>query len=640
VTYCLTRTSEYVLAMREHSRFHISLVCAASLAVLACRPGATAGPIDLANISGPALIFDDVHVFDGVDDLGIVDVVVEGETIAAIGTVDLDSLPPAADVTVIEGHRKLTLLPGLIDAHAHVQGSADLVRATIFGVTTVLDQFMNERTMGLIKREQAKQGFADRADLRSAGLLATAPNGHGTEYGIEIPTVASPADVPAWMAERIEAGVDWIKISYDDGHAFGRSLGNFDSATLAALIDAAHEHDKLAIVHVSDREAAREAAKLGADGLAHVFFDVEADDDFVALAIERELFITDTLVVVHAACGDPALLEAVAQPGLLALADPGRMMDMRTMLARARLTSAAQLRCETADASVLRLHEAGIDLLASTDAPNFGLGHGLAMHFELGLLVDAGLSPRAALRAATEAPARRFGLTDRGRIAPGLRADLLLVDGDPTLDIRATGSIVSVWKAGQAIDLEPRRAKVAEIQAQLDAHRNAPAPAGAESGWVSNFDDDTLAVQFGDGWEPATDERVGGSSTATLTAVNGAMHITGRVEEHEGLKWAGANFFPAPEDEVADLGKFQSLEMEVQGTPGWYTVLIYSGTEGAMPGMYMFEIPSEPSGEHVWFTVSAEFAEMGIEGWGMALVFVGRQEVGEFELRIDNVRFR
>ena len=60
------------------------------------------------------------------------------------------------------------------------------------------------------------------------------------------------------------------------------------------------------------------------------------------------------------------------------------------------------------------------------------MAHGASVHHELQLLVTAGLTPVQALRAATATPARRFGLTDRGRITPGARADLLLVDGDAT----------------------------------------------------------------------------------------------------------------------------------------------------------------------------------------------------------------
>jgi imidazolonepropionase-like amidohydrolase len=67
--------------------------------------------------------------------------------------------------------------------------------------------------------------------------------------------------------------------------------------------------------------------------------------------------------------------------------------------------------------------------------------------------VRAGLSPVEALAAATSA--RWFGLTGRGRIAPGLRADLLLVDGDPGADITATRNIAAVWRGGTRLHREP-----------------------------------------------------------------------------------------------------------------------------------------------------------------------------------------
>jgi imidazolonepropionase-like amidohydrolase len=94
-----------------------------------------------------------------------------------------------------------------------------------------------------------------------------------------------------------------------------------------------------------------------------------------------------------------------------------------------------------------------VDILAGSDASEpipilGGLAHGASLHHELQLLVAAGLQPGDALRAATSTPARRFGLTDRGRIVPGALADLLLVDGDPTATISDTLSIGAVWRRG------------------------------------------------------------------------------------------------------------------------------------------------------------------------------------------------
>jgi len=93
------------------------------------------------------------------------------------------------------------------------------------------------------------------------------------------------------------------------------------------------------------------------------------------------------------------------------------------------------------------------------------------------LLVRAGLTPPEALAAATSVPATCFRLDDRGRIAPGKRADLLLVEGDPTVDIKATRRIAGVWKLGVPVDREAYREQVEKQQAKRpDRPRCHPAP--------------------------------------------------------------------------------------------------------------------------------------------------------------------
>src|SRR5260370_37328132 len=108
--------------------------------------------------------------------------------------------------------------------------------------------------------------------------------------------------------------------------------------------------------------------------------------------------------------------------------------------------------------AVRELHAAGVPILAGDDAPLTGTVWGASIHQELQLLVEAGLTRAEALASATSVPAQIFGpccgLADRGRIAPGMRADLLLVRGDPTRDITATRDIVAVWKAGARCDRE------------------------------------------------------------------------------------------------------------------------------------------------------------------------------------------
>jgi imidazolonepropionase-like amidohydrolase len=93
-----------------------------------------------------------------------------------------------------------------------------------------------------------------------------------------------------------------------------------------------------------------------------------------------------------------------------------------------------------------------VRILAGTDAGVPGTAHGASLHHELELLTQCGLTATQALAAATAVPAAWFGLSDRGRVAPGRQADLVLVRGDPTTDITHTRSILAVWRRGQRID--------------------------------------------------------------------------------------------------------------------------------------------------------------------------------------------
>ncbi|MFO1514311.1 MAG: amidohydrolase family protein [Verrucomicrobiota bacterium] len=125
---------------------------------------------------------------------------------------------------------------------------------------------------------------------------------------------------------------------------------------------------------------------------------------------------------------------------------------MRRSLPKARLGPAESF---TVAVEMVRiLNEVGVPILAGSDCDNIGTAHGVSLHRELELLVNAGLTPLEALRAATSATAKAFHLSDRGSIKACLRADLLLVKGDPTKNILATRDIAGVWKEGCKIDRE------------------------------------------------------------------------------------------------------------------------------------------------------------------------------------------
>jgi imidazolonepropionase-like amidohydrolase len=104
-----------------------------------------------------------------------------------------------------------------------------------------------------------------------------------------------------------------------------------------------------------------------------------------------------------------------------------------------------------AQKSLRAYHSAGVPILAGTDANSdiaAAIAFGESFHSELELMVEAGMGTLEALRAATVLPAMHWGLDDRGVIAPGKRADLVLIRDDPIEDIRATRNIIKVWVAG------------------------------------------------------------------------------------------------------------------------------------------------------------------------------------------------
>ena len=179
----------------------------------------------------------------------------------------------------------------------------------------------------------------------------------------------------------------------------------------------------------------------------------------MAAAGAAGLFVVPTLTVLESFCG---------APGGKSLCDDVRLTPYLHPEDHAALQQSfpgiAGFTLAAAEAGCRRFAAAGLPVLAGTDAPNPGTVHGASLHRELELLVGAGLSPVEALRAATSVPARVFGLADRGLVAPGLRADLVLVEGDPRQDITHTRAIVGVWKRGMAIDRIAYREEVAARQ--------------------------------------------------------------------------------------------------------------------------------------------------------------------------------
>lgn len=369
----------------------------------------------MATTDDVSTLIRDVHVFDGRSVGPATAALIEGETVAAVGP-DLD----AAGRRVVDGAGGV-LLPGLVDAHVHLHGLHNLDQLARAGVTTALDMACWPRE--LVDGLRDNRGVTD---IRSAGIPATAPGStHSKMPGRpEAALVSGPEEADAFVRARIAEGSDYIKLISD--------VPGPDQATLDALVAAAHAHGKRVVAHAATSVPFRMALAAGADVITHMPMDAVLDEATVAQLRERGTVAVPTLTMMRAVA---ARFFGSAE-GDASSAGPGYHNARR---------------------SVGLLHQAGVPILAGTDAnaspgAPAAISHGDSLHAELQLLVEAGLPPVDALAAATSLPAQHFGLTDRGTIAAGLRADLALIAGDPLADITDTRRVERVWCAGVEYD--------------------------------------------------------------------------------------------------------------------------------------------------------------------------------------------
>jgi imidazolonepropionase-like amidohydrolase len=569
-----------------------------------------------------SFVIHDVRVFDGLHTLEHQDVYVKNGVITSVNKAAA-TVPPGS----MDGRGK-TLLPGLIDAHTHIQGNALLLQqALVFGVTTELDMFNGWENSKDIKAQQAEGKLTDYADLRSAGTLATAPGGHGTEYGIAIPTVTGPEMAQKWVNDRIAEGSDYIKIVRDDGSTYGITFPTLDDVTLKGLVDSAHRRQKLAVVHIGSYADALAAINAGADGLAHLWVGTEAGADFGKVAAEHHIFVIPTLSVLNSIAhttydatlaDDPALAPYLGADDLSSL--------------RASFPMKLQPAYAAAEHALLQLKAAHVPILAGTDAGNPGTAHGVSIHGEMDLLVKAGLTPTEALSAATANAAKAFHLDDRGRIAKGKRADLVLVDGDPTTHITDTRHIVTVWKNGYQDDRAAYAARVAAAKANIAA---APAVAGL----ISDFENGKVEAAFGSGWTPSTDSMAGGTSTVELNVVaggahgsKGALQLTGEIKTTFAYPWAAAMFSPGPRPMApANASAAPALRFWAKGDGKSYRAMLFTESGGRIPLMQNFTAPAE------WTQITIPFSAFGSDGAGLMAILFSGTAPGPFSFSIDDV---
>ena len=590
--------------------------------------------------SGETVVFRDVRVFDGSRVLPAATVVVRDGIIEQVGT----GIKVPDGVKVIDGAGK-TLVPGLFDCHAHTLDESQLQQAAVFGVTTVCDMRSDPAFAAGVRAKQAAGGTSGQADLLSAGAAVIARGGQGLPSSTPTPIIAGPDEARAFVEARIAEGSDYIKIVCGDGRQLGLPGGpKLSRETIAAVIEAARARRKLAVAHVLELEDARAAVADGIDGLVHLFIDVPADDAFLRLAAGKKPFVIPTLTALEVIMGQVSGAPLVEDPDLAPFLPAAEVRGLKAVSPLKPLRGSTAAERAIPGETARRLQALGVPILAGTDAPSMGVGYGVSIHRELELLVAAGLSPAQALAGATSLPAVAFGLSDRGRIAPGLRADLVLINGNPTADIKATRKIVGVWKQGRSIDRDSWRERVrTEARGELSKGNTAPPPPGSESGLVSDFEGGEVRSEFGSGWTPSSDSALGGRSSATFEIAadgangsKGALLVRGRVADRPQPRWAGVSFIPGRSRfEPANLSAKKALAFWAKGDGKTYSVMVFTRKGGFTPSGKTFVAGEE------WKLHRFELKEFdGCDGSDLMGVFLGGgPEAGDFELRLDDVQF-
>jgi imidazolonepropionase-like amidohydrolase len=383
-------------------------------------------------------------------------VVVEGHRIAAINPRDVPSASTEVDLGDV------TLLPGLMDMELNLliggpdnpsglpnpmHGVQDdpvyrTLRGTVNASTTLLAGFTTVRNLGLMVKtggylldvslgRAIDQGWVAGPRIVSAGNAITPTGGHleATMFQRIAPHVM-PMSVEEGVADgvsevrkavryQIKYGAGVIKISASGGvMSFSTAAGaqQYSDEELAAIADEAHRSGLKAAAHAHGDAAIRACIRAGVDCIEHGSL---ASDDTIQMMVDHGTFLVPT---------------SYLSEGLdISKAAPALQAKAADIFPRARQMLGKAIK-------------AGVKIACGTDAP--AIPHGQNAK-ELWAMVDRGMTPMQALRAGTVMGAELIGVEDRGRLSPGLLADIIAVPGDPSEDITMTQDVRFVMKDGE-----------------------------------------------------------------------------------------------------------------------------------------------------------------------------------------------
>jgi imidazolonepropionase-like amidohydrolase len=368
--------------------------------------------------AGATLVLVNGRLIDGTGAEPLPDaaVLVEGARILSAGPLVRAQIPEGAQVL---DAAEATILPGLINAHVHAAYNESTLKAwAAGGVTTVRDLGNGGRRSELFALRDEARAKPACARLVAAGPMVTVPGGYPmVPWGGSGLTVTSVGDAREKVGALLDDGADVIKIALESGATFGREIPMLSPEEAAAIVELAHARGTLVSAHVTAARDIEPALDAGVDDLAHMVVD-ELSDALIERVVSSGVTWIPTL----------ELWDGVSRA-------QGIDLDRRAIGNLARYVAAG---------GTVAL---GTDYAGYTTP--FQLGTPIR---EVELLLEAGMSPLQVLVAATRNAAQACNLgSEIGTLAPGKRADILVVEGDPLQDVQALTQIRWVLRDGVVI---------------------------------------------------------------------------------------------------------------------------------------------------------------------------------------------
>jgi imidazolonepropionase-like amidohydrolase len=445
---------------------YLSLLLIIFLIITSC---STSKNQDANEPTNQKILFKNVNLIKGDGSAAAkTDVYIEDGKVAETGT----NLSKDGATTVdLEGK---TMMPAIISTHVHIGLIKDTIASgknyTRENILRHLNKYakygvLNLQVLGTDRPllfqnglyDSIKNGLLDGARMLSAGYGFNSPQANvdtSSPQG-KVFRPVSVAQVPAELDSLAALNIKIIKMWVDD---FNKTVPKVDSTIYHAIITEAHKRNMRVAAHVYYLADARQLVADGVDILAHSIRDSVVDDVFLADMKAKNVIYIPTLSLdkfSYAYAGDP---EWINDPFFKASLEPGTYEMITSSPYKSNTkNSPAYERNETgfkiAMTNLKKIFDAGIRVALGTDSGAFPIRtQGFAEHLEMQLLNEAGLTPMQAIMVATKNAADALQLNDFGVIENGKVADLLVLDGDPSGDIKNTRKIFAVYKAGKKVE--------------------------------------------------------------------------------------------------------------------------------------------------------------------------------------------